>query len=95
VGGSIVIVEDMFSAIKVGRHLPTIALLGAELKGMSFLTRFDNYLIWLDNDNATVKVKQAKIKQRLDLFGECVIIKSPNDPKDYTDEEIKTWLNLK
>jgi hypothetical protein len=52
-------------------------------------------LIWLDNDNATVKIHQAKIKQRLDLFGECVIIKSPKNPKAYTDEEIKTWLSLK
>jgi DNA primase len=93
-GGTVVIVEDMFSAIKVGRHLPAIALLGTELKDMLALTMFDKYLIWLDNDKATVKVKQAKIKRRLDLLGECAIIKTPLDPKDYTDEEIRAWLCL-
>lgn len=88
----LVVVEDMLSAIKVGRQYPAIALLGTELKSMSFLLKYPKYLIWLDNDNTIVKVKQAKIKARLDLFGECVILKTPLDPKAYTDEEIRQWL---
>jgi hypothetical protein len=95
-GGSCVLVEDMISAAKCSYHIPSAALMGTNLKD-SLLARlvsmYDKYLIFLDDDNAQVKASARKIKKRLDIFGECVIIMGVGcDPKDLPHSELERML---
>ena len=88
---TIVLTEDIPSAIVVGRYANTIALLGVELTAhqMAYLTKYNKFIIWLDNDNPTVKMKQLRIYNKLSLFGEAKVIHSDCDPKNLSEDEIK------
>lgn len=88
------IVEDCLSALRIERagH-NAIALMGTALTDsvLSYITdRYTGYVIWLDNDNADVKMKQAKLKQELELYGLVKLHKTEDDPKGYTDEQIRS-----
>jgi hypothetical protein len=91
-----VLTEDIPSAIVVGRQANTIALLGVELTShqMAYLTKYNKFVVWLDNDNPTVKMKQLKIKNKLSLFGDVKVIHSEYDPKNYSEDEIQEMLNV-
>lgn len=93
----VVLVEDVLSGIKVGRNNNVVALTGVNLSDylMNYLSKFDRFFIWLDDDKPEVKLKQVQLKNRLGLWGEVYIIKTDNDPKTYTDEEISNELKTK
>lgn len=91
-----IVVEDCLSAIRIGRQHSVIALLGTALSDYAvgvITKRYKNYAIWLDNDNAKVKMKQVQAKNRLDVFGNVRMIKTDEDPKAYTDEQIMEIVN--
>lgn len=94
-GDRIVVVEDALSAIRVGRTVPAVAILGAKPRDglMLWLKRYTQFLIWLDNDTSVVKKSQVDLCNRLGIYGHCRVIKTDKDPKEYTDDEIKERVN--
>jgi len=88
-----VIVEDVLSAIRVGRHASAHALLGVSLKDCSPLIGYDRFVIWLDNDNTQVLAAVKKIEKRLSQWATVKVISDVADPKKQTEEEL--WQNIK
>ena len=91
------IVEDSLSAIKCNRYVPSIALNGTSLDDKSILKvvkGYDNFIIFLDNDNPQVKKSQRKLKKKLELIcrGKVTIIYSDKDPKELPIKELKGIL---
>lgn len=86
------IVEDILSAIKVGKVTDSIALLGSYFPA-DFIKVCDNYnqvSIWLDNDKYFTAIDQSK---RLALFNKKVrVIKTDLDPKEYSENDISHIL---
>lgn len=93
---SIVLVEDIVSAIKVSRIMQSSPIFGSVISPHRFAILrhfYDTIYIWLDPD----KQKEAlQFAQRGRLFGfDCHVILSDNDPKEHSTEEIKQYLNVK
>lgn len=89
---TVVIVEDVLSAAKLEKAgYNAVALLGTHISDslISFLSNYSSYVVWLDDDNPDVKLKQVKLKDKLALFGNVRLIKTDNDPKTYSLEDIK------
>ena len=88
--GNVIIVEDIISAIKVGRIYPTIALLGSYIddKLIYELTkRYQRIIIWLDFDKRGYVIRKLK---RFREFGfPTVGIFTQKDPKGYDMKIIK------
>lgn len=102
VGDVCAIVEDMWSGIRVSKFCPAFVLLGTELddKGLDYVTdKHNDFIIFLDDDNNTVKKKAVQIRDRLTFMGKRAIIMHSDgkDPKEYTDTELKQIIedNLK
>ncbi len=96
---TVVCVEDILSAIKIARLSPSYCatpLLGCSMSKEAIQTlkeRFKRVILWLDRDKAREALKLSnEFKQR--GVSSCVII-SPEDPKEYTKEELLEWLNFK
>lgn len=95
-GNTIVIVEDILSCLKLyqaGKN--SCALLGTHISDelIYFLVKeYSNFIIWLDDDKPEVKMSQISLKNRLSVFGNVQIVKTPFDPKEYTEEEIEEVL---
>lgn len=93
----LVIVEDMFSAIRVSKYCPTLAMLGTELSdsALAWTSGFDQALVWTDYDSPGVRKKGLKVKDRLTMVGVDAMIRlsgEAKDPKEYTDTEILDTL---
>lgn len=93
------IVEDTLSAIKCNRIIDTIALNGTNLDLDSILLLnkyYNNYIIYLDNDNNQVKKTQTRLKKRIDLTckGVCNIVYEDRDPKELSMRELKEVLKI-
>lgn len=93
-----IITEDILSAIRVGRFVRTVALLGTGT-GDAYLGRVlasvddERIGIWTDPDNAG-RGAAAQLVHGLTLAGKsCRVIKSKRDPKYYSDNEIRRYLN--
>ncbi len=87
--GDVVLVEDIVSAIKVGRHTKAMPLLGSVIS-TNLLLRCkyiaNSLTIWLDPDKHSEMVAFSKKAQ---MFGWKVrTILSDKDPKEYSDAEI-------
>ena len=92
---AVVLVEDIISAIKVGRYRRSIALLGSYVREdliiwmqkVSKLRKGDmTWYIWLDPDK---RKESYKIAKRLrDLGMDCEVITTDGDPKDELDETL-------
>lgn len=93
---TVVLCEDVLSAIRVGRFLPAGAILGTEVSdyALALLTDGKKYgIIYLDYDNRIVINKSIKLKHRLELLLDTVILISNGlDPKSLTDKELKEIL---
>lgn len=93
-----VVVEDILSAIIVGRQCQALSLLGSPKKlpddVFSLLqSRPGNIAFWLDPDKFAGSIDYAKRFISLDSGGRNVVaIRSDKDPKDYSDEEIRIYL---
>ena len=93
-GGTLVITEDILSAVKVGRHANTTPIQGTyrpdEQLGYVLRRKPERILIWLDDDNPTVRKQQRRLLRRLGAFVETHrIIGHTRDPKALSDEEIR------
>jgi DNA primase len=93
-----VLTEDILSAIRVGRFVRSIALLGtgssdAYVGGvLGFLGEAQSVGVWLDPDNAGQRAT-TKFVRALGMVGiSTTHIKSLKDPKLHSDREIQEYL---
>lgn len=96
-GKYVVLVEDLFSAIKVHTYtgLDTLWLMGTNFKESILECVMDSHVItFTDGDDAGIKCAQ-KIRNICELFDiPCDVIntKQGYDPKDYTGKELRKVL---
>lgn len=92
---TLVVVEDILSAMRVGETISTVALRGTAInsKILNQLLELDcNYIIWLDHDRAGYKAALELGKKLLWNGTKVEYITTTQDPKWYTDLEIKGIL---
>lgn len=92
---TIVLVEDYISAIRVSSHLPCMPLFSCtiNLEALQALSKqFSTIIVWLDAD----KLDNArKIGLNASLLGlQHHILYTPKDPKNYSNSEIKQYLEI-
>jgi hypothetical protein len=93
----LVVVEDVLSAIKVSRLSPdycAMPLLGSYMSpewSRIVSERFKWVRIWLDRDKAKESLKMARNLSALGIDSRSVITEL--DPKEYSKEQIKGFLN--
>lgn len=89
----VVIVEDILSAIRVGKHIPTCSLLGTKITTAQAaqLSEYATVVTWLDPDKAGVE-GALSVRKILALTSDVYNITTPNDPKHMSDSEIQTQL---
>lgn len=89
-----VIVEDILSAIRVGKHIDTYSLLGTKITTgqAAELSKYNRVTIWLDGDIAGQR-GAYKIKKSLGLVTQVDVLRTEHDPKSYTDTELLEFLN--
>ena len=88
------IVEDVLSCIKVGRQMDSLALRKCSLsdKELWWIVKegYNDFTIFLDDDNAQVKKQQIVLKNKLAPFGCTRVVHTGGiDPKELSDEEIE------
>lgn len=90
---SICVVEDILSAIKVGRVTNSLAILGSYFSKeiINELKSFKHIYIWLDEDKYFTAVKAGK-KLNAILNVPIKIIHTTLDPKEYNEQQIKETL---
>jgi len=91
----IVFVEDVISAIKVGRIATAVPMLGAKIPAewLAKCKGYDRVVIWGDRDKAVENVRQSrKCSEILGVQVESVI--TDLDPKEYNNLEIKNYLGI-
>jgi len=91
---SLVLVEDLISAYKVGQLTPTMCLFGSNisLKRLATLKTlgYTEVVIWLDWDKKEYAIKAASLAQSIGL--QARVIHTQLDPKEYSIPEIKELL---
>lgn len=83
------LVEDVISAIKVGRHYACMPLFGSSIPAgvpKTLYNRFKIARVWLDMDKAGTSLIEAS---KLSQWGSARSIITPYDPKEYGNEGIK------
>lgn len=94
--GTIVLVEDVLSAIKIARLSPkccAMPLLGSSLSiEHEEILRdiFKTIHIWLDKDKAKQGIKMSRNLRQKGIRSYPII--TDLDPKEYNEGEIETWL---
>lgn len=90
---NMVIVEDILSAIKVGRQYTATAILNALLSQqmVSGILRYkpDRVTVWLDDDNPSVRQSQRRIMRRISPYADVRRVTGVGkDPKELDDGQI-------
>ena len=95
-GDTLVITEDILSAVKVNRVCMSLSLLGTHLPDAVLhwiVNHYSRVLLWLDDDGPAVRQHQRNIMKRLALFMDARILKTEHDPKEYHHDEIREIVN--
>lgn len=91
---TLVLVEDMLSAIKVSRVAPSMPLFGSTLsdeRAMRLSQRYQQVILWLDKDKWTESLQYSnRFKYIFDKFG---IVSTKEDPKELDITQIKKQLH--
>lgn len=90
---TILLTEDLLSAIKVSRVAPAMPLWGSFMSlGLArrLSTKFKKAILWLDKDKAQEATKQAANASHIFEQG-CSSIRTERDPKEYNNEEIMIY----
>jgi len=92
----IILVEDIVSAMKVGRQFAAMPLFGSFVSAEKIIKLMQLFpitevILWLDND----KYKEAHTycRQLLSLGINSRVIHSIKDPKEYNNEQIEKFYN--
>jgi len=91
---TIVLVEDIVSAIVVSRQQMVSPIFGSVISFKRFLALshfHSQVIIWLDPDKQKESLSYARKGRLLGL--DCKVILSTKDPKEHTQEEIRHYLN--
>lgn len=90
----VIVVEDILSAIRVGKHINTVSLLGTKITTAQAadLGKYNEVTTWLDSDTAGRR-GAYKIRKTLSLITSVSNILTPLDPKELSDKEIVRNLN--
>lgn len=92
-GRTIVLVEAIISAVKLSRHVDTIALLGSYIPAsiLHELKGYDTVIIWLDPDKKAAILTESVRWQM--LTGKPVkAMLTDKKPKQYNDKELLWYL---
>lgn len=91
----VVVVEDILSAIRVGKHVSACSLLGTKITTAQAaeLGKYPEVTTWLDSDRAG-RSGAYKIRKTLGLITEVSNILTEKDPKELSNREIKQCLNI-
>ncbi len=93
--GARVVVEDILSAIKVGKVVPTASILGTTLtdeRALRIAKENHTVVLWLDSDKAGQKGTR-KAAKKLQMLGVKVYkVETQTDPKTYNLSEIEDKL---
>lgn len=87
-----VLVEDALSAEKVSKFCDSIALLTTTADDVlkdKLIGKYDHVIIWLDDDNTDVRIKQLDLQRILDPYFHVSVVRTSKDPKRHSREEIK------
>jgi transcription initiation factor TFIIIB Brf1 subunit/transcription initiation factor TFIIB len=92
---TIVLVEDLISAIRIGKsnNIAAMPIFGSVIKLKQLLTlhnRYKNILIWLDKNKEAYSRKISFQARQLGINAYSII--SELDPKCYNDDNIKSFL---
>lgn len=90
---TIVIVEDLISAIKVSHIAHSIPIWGSDISvdiAIQLHNRYKDLVIWLDKDKR--KYAHARSQSLRHLFDSVRVIHSEGDPKEYSTNEIRNYL---
>lgn len=92
-----VIVEDLISAIKVGRICYALPLFGSEMKTdwINTIIRLcqgtkKEIIYWLDSDKTDRAIEYLNKTRIFEV--PTKIVMTPYDPKEYTTDEIREWI---
>lgn len=93
---SLVIVEDILSAIKVGRTMSSVPLFGSSRAQLERMTQraaraYTHLIFWLDKDAQSRAVWAAQTAPLYSVRGS--MISTDEDPKFYTSDEISHHIN--
>ncbi len=90
---TVVVVEDIMSAIRVGEVCNAISLLGtkADTNQLNTLSKYDEVLTWLDSDKAG-KRGSAAIRQAVSILTDTRDIRTEHDPKAYSKQQIEAEI---
>lgn len=93
---TVVLVEDVLSAMRVSELHDAVCLLGVHAKP-AVLTKlfscgYTDAIVFLDGDNTQVKMKARQLAKRL-CWMNTRIVETGRDPKDYSKEELDKLLN--
>lgn len=91
----LVLVEDPVSAIKVSRVMPAMALFGSSMSDtlLKFVLgqyNVERVYIWLDPDKREAAIAMAKVFHRKAFEAKAILTR--DDPKVYSEHEIKRYL---
>ena len=95
-GNTVILTEDVLSAIKVGRVAVGLPLLGSNIPPrllQRLATRFKDLGIWLDRDKAKESHHGAVRASQMG-FDRVRTIITDLDPKEYTTDEIRSHLEI-
>jgi len=97
-GKTVVIVEDVLSAIRVGEYIPSLCSMGVSFNDKQVLeiaNGFDQAVIFLDDDNPTVRKMQLRLYKELKCLMNDVKIHHSNgvDPKEYGRDKLREVLS--
>jgi hypothetical protein len=93
--GTIVIVEDVISAIKIGRRWEAMPLWGANLsdnKLVQIAKRWETIVLWLDFNKTAEAVKFRQ--KAAPYFNGAYVVSTEKDPKEYNEQQISEFLCL-
>lgn len=96
-GGTVVLVEDVLSGIRVGKLADCIVLCGTNIRpaaiGALIEGGYTEAVVFLDGDNSMVRQAARKIAKRLP-FLRTRIVETGKDPKHHSDEELVSLIYL-
>lgn len=90
---TVIVVEDIMSAIRVGDVCNSVSLLGtkATTAQINHLSKYDRVITWLDSDKAGKRGSTA-IRQACGILTETANIVTEHDPKFYSKQQVKEIL---
>jgi hypothetical protein len=93
---TLVLVEDIVSAIRISKYLSTAPLFGAMISDRMFLkiktNVFDQVKIWLDQDKVKEALLYAQRARELGINASCIL--TEEDPKCHTNQELVSILGI-